>query len=383
MKSRLKSLPDAFAADPDRTARFEREARVLASLNHSNIAAIYGLERAEAVTFLVLELVPGETLADRLAHGALPIDQVLLIAKQIVDALDAAHSSGVVHRDLKPANIKVTPDDRVKVLDFGLAKAMERSHGTEPASHAQSMSPTMTTPAMTGVGVILGTAAYMAPEQARGKNVDKRADIWAFGCVLYELLSGVPLFAADEVSDTLALVLTKEPDWTRLPVSTAPSIRTLLRRCLQKDRAKRLADIADARLEIDDAQTTSAAVSSASAPTAPQRLLPWAIAAAASAVAAAVVLLWAPWNASAPGIRRLSMGIGSDASLMTDPATAAVLSPDGSLLAFAAQPASGPRMLFSVASISCRRHRWRERRMLWVRFSRLTTSGWRFSLTTS
>ena len=346
----IKVLPDAFAADPDRTARFEREARVLASLNHSNIAAIYGLEHAEAVTFLVLELVPGETLADRLAHGALPIDQVLPIAKQIVDALDAAHSSGVVHRDLKPANIKVTPDDRVKVLDFGLAKAMERSHGTEPPSHAQSMSPTITTPAMTGVGVILGTAAYMAPEQARGKNVDKRADIWAFGCVLYELLTGVRSFTADEVSDTLAFVLTKDPDWTRLPASTPQSIRSLLRRCLEKDRTKRLADIADARLDIEDALTGAGSEPASESPQrveASHRLLPWSVAAVAGVVATTVLILWAPWRGAPESMsQRLAVGIGADASLMTDPGTAAVISPDGSLLAFVAQPASGPRMLY-------------------------------------
>ena len=348
----IKVLPDAFSADPERVARFEREARVLASLNHASIGAIYGLERAGAVTFLVLELVPGETLADRLARGPIPLSEALPIARQIADALDAAHEKSVVHRDLKPANIKVTADGRVKVLDFGLAKAMERGHGSETGSHAHalSVSPTITTPAMTGVGMILGTAAYMAPEQARGKNVDKRADIWAFGCVLYELLTGVRTFTADEVSDTLAFVLTKDPDWTRLPASTPQSIRTLLRRCLERDRTKRLADIADARLDIEDALTGAGSEPGRESPQrveAPRRLLPWSVAAVATAVAATVLVQWAPWrNAPESMSQRFTVGIGADASLMTDPGTAAVISPDGSLLAFVAQPASGPRMLY-------------------------------------
>ena len=343
----IKVLPDAFAADGERIARFEREARVLASLTHANIAAIYGLERTGGVTFLVLEMVPGETLADRLALGPVDQDAAWSVARQIAEALDAAHQKGIVHRDLKPANIKITTEGVVKVLDFGLAKAIEG--GEETRIQSNSLSPTITTPAMTGVGVILGTAAYMAPEQARGKSVDKRADIWAFGCVLYELLTGVRTFVADEVSDTLALVLTKEPDWTRLPASTPRSIRTLLRRCLEKDRTRRLADIADARLEIDDAR--SGAGSEPAASLAPRAIvpaiLPWAVAGAALVAAATVVLMWAPWN-SKPSLlpQRLTVDVGARVSLATDPATAAVLSPDGTMLAFAAESAGGGRMLY-------------------------------------
>ena len=250
----IKVLPVSVAADAERLARFQREAEVLASLNHPNIAQIHGLEKSDGVTALVMELVEGPTLADRIAQGPVSIDETLPIAKQIVEALEAAHQQGIIHRDLKPANIKVRPDGMVKVLDFGLAKAMEPTGAMSPSA---SMSPTITTPAMTQAGVILGTAAYMSPEQARGKPVDKRADIWAFGCVLYEVLTGRRVFAAEEVSDTLAFVLTKDPDWTALPVTTPASIRRLLRRCLQKDRMRRLADISDARLEIDEAATVS------------------------------------------------------------------------------------------------------------------------------
>ena len=346
----IKVLPDAFAADAERIARFEREARVLASLTHANIAAIYGLERSGGVTFLVLEMVPGATLADRLALGPVDQDEALSIARQIADALDAAHQKGIVHRDLKPANIKITADGVVKVLDFGLAKAIESEDGTGIRSQSHSLSPTITTPAMTGVGVILGTAAYMAPEQARGKSADKRADIWAFGCVLYELLTGVRMFAADEVSDTLAFVLTKEPDWTRLPSSTPRAIRTLLRRCLEKDRTRRLADIADARLELEDARSGvgSEQVASTASGTMSGVIVPWSIAGAALAAAAAVLLLWAPWRREAVlPPQRLTVNVGAEASLSTDPATAAVLSPDGTMLAFVAQPAPGSvRMLY-------------------------------------
>ena len=235
----LKVLHDSFASDRERMARFQREAEVLAALNHPNIAAIYGVEERA----LVMELVEGETL-----KGPLPVETALNYAKQIADALEAAHEKGIVHRDLKPANIKIKPDGTVKVLDFGLAKAAE-----EPAGDPQS-SPTMTI-SPTRAGMILGTAAYMSPEQARGKVVDKRADIWAFGVVLYEMLTGRALFAGETVSDTLASVLKSDPDWTRLPAGTPAPIRRLLRRCLERDRKRRLHDIADARLEIEEALT--------------------------------------------------------------------------------------------------------------------------------
>ena len=227
----LKVLPEAFTSDPDRLARFEREAKVLASLNHPNIGTIYWLEEADGVKALVLELVEGPTLAERIAQGPIPLDEALPVARQIAEALEAAHEQGVIHRDLKPANIKVKDDGTVKVLDFGLAKAMAplspwgegRGEGDDPN---MSQSPTISlTAAATQMGMVIGTAAYMAPEQAKGKPVDKRADIWAFGCVLFEMLTGTRVFAAGDVSDTLAYVLTKDVDWTILPAETPDALR--------------------------------------------------------------------------------------------------------------------------------------------------------------
>jgi Tol biopolymer transport system component len=243
----LKVLPESLSADPDRLARFQREAEVLAALNHPNIAAIHGLEEAGDVRALVMELVEGPTLADRIAQGALPVDDALAIAGQIAEALEAAHEQGIVHRDLKPANIKVRPDGTVKVLDFGLAKAMEPVGALTPSV---SQSPTITTPAMTQMGIILGTAAYMSPEQAKGRPADRRSDIWAFGCVLYEMLTGKRAFDAPDVAETLAAVLMKEPDWTALPPAAPTSLRRLLRRTLEKDRRVRLDSAVAARLEI-------------------------------------------------------------------------------------------------------------------------------------
>ena len=247
----IKVLPDAFVSDVERLARLQREAEVLASLNHPNIAAIYGLERAAGTTALVMELVDGPTLADRIAEAPIAIDEALPIARQIAEALEAAHEQGIVHRDLKPANIKLRGDGTVKVLDFGLAKAREPAVAISPGS---AQSPTITSPAMmTRVGMLLGTAAYMSPEQARGKPVDRRTDIWAFGCVLYEMLSGRRAFDGAEVTDVLARVIEREPDLAALPANAPAAIRRLLRRCLEKDRTRRLADAADARLEIADA----------------------------------------------------------------------------------------------------------------------------------
>jgi serine/threonine protein kinase/Tol biopolymer transport system component len=245
----IKVLPSDVAIDADRLGRFEREAQILASLNHPNIAAIYGVEDATGIPALVMELVDGPTLADRVVRGPIPIDEALQIARQIAEALEAAHEQGIIHRDLKPANIKVRPDGAVKVLDFGLAKALAPAAWQ---SGSATNSPTVTMHA-TRAGIILGTAAYMAPEQARGKAVDRRVDLWAFGVVLYEMLSGTRLFGGEELSDTLALVLTNEPDWTRLPPNTPEPIQRLLRRCLDKDPKRRLASASDARLEIDDA----------------------------------------------------------------------------------------------------------------------------------
>jgi hypothetical protein len=247
----LKTLPPQVAGDSERLGRFQREARLLASLNHPHIAAIYGLEEVEGQPFLVMELVEGEDLAERLKRGPIPVEEALEIASQIAEALEEAHEKGIVHRDLKPANVKVTPDGKAKVLDFGLAKAWA-GDPVSGGSSDLSQSPTLTHSG-TQAGVILGTAAYMSPEQARGKAVDKRADIWAFGAVLWEMLTGRALFAGEAASDVLAAVLRDEPDLERLPHEVPPGLRRLLRRCLRRDLAHRLRDMGDARLELEDA----------------------------------------------------------------------------------------------------------------------------------
>lgn len=244
----IKVLPEAVARDPDRLARFQREAQILAALNHPHIAAIYGLEKSGSVQALVLELVEGDTLADRIAAGPIPLDEARAMAREIADALEAAHERGIVHRDLKPANVKLTPGGKIKVLDFGLAKAVSGDRSSPDATS----SPTRTGKD-TEAGIILGSAAYMSPEQARGRPVDKRADIWAFGALLYEMLSGRRAFDGDTVSDTLAAVLMKDPDWSALPARTPGNVRKVLRRCLERDRDRRLHDIADAKLELDEA----------------------------------------------------------------------------------------------------------------------------------
>jgi eukaryotic-like serine/threonine-protein kinase len=244
----IKTLPEEFRSDGARLARFEREARLLAALNHPGIASIYGLEKRDGTTYLVMELVEGATLAERLAAGALPLDDALAAAAGIATALEAAHGAGIVHRDLKPANVKIRPDGSVKVLDLGLARTFETSR--DPDS---SLSPTITTPA-TNVGVILGTAAYMSPEQARGRTLDRRTDIFSFGCVLYECLTGKQAFRGETVSDTLAAILKSEPDWSLLPPDLPFRVAQVLRRCLQKDPNRRLHDVADARLELEEAR---------------------------------------------------------------------------------------------------------------------------------
>ena len=266
----IKVLPESVAQDAERLARFQREAQILAALNHPHIAAIYGIERSGAerpglaksgrVDALVLELVEGDTLADRIAGGPIPIDEALAMARQVADALEAAHERGIVHRDLKPANVKCTPGGQIKVLDFGLAKAVS-GDGSSPDA---TSSPTLTGRA-TEAGIILGSAAYMSPEQARGRPVDKRADIWAFGALLYEMLSGRRAFEGETVSDTLAAVLTKEPDWTALPPHTPSNVRKVLRRCLERDRNRRLHDIGDARIELDEAPEPAAGASASAA----------------------------------------------------------------------------------------------------------------------
>ncbi|MGH9383908.1 MAG: protein kinase domain-containing protein [Vicinamibacterales bacterium] len=298
-----KVLPELFAADPDRIARFEREAKTLAQLNHPNIAAIYGLEESgpstssgQAVKALVLELVEGPTLADRIAQGRLPFDEASGIATQIADALTAAHEAGIVHRDLKPANVKLRPDGTVKVLDFGLAKAFA-SEAAAARSGSVSMSPTLTTPAMTAMGVVMGTAAYMAPEQAKGRPVDKRADIWALGCVLFEMLTGKRPFDGDDMSDMLATVLKSEPDWTAIPADVPASVRPLVRRCLEKDPRKRVADASVVRFVLDEPAAV-AAVRSAASRTSPRWR--WLAGGAAAAVALVAATAWIAMRVAQP-----------------------------------------------------------------------------------
>jgi len=254
----IKVLPEAYASDRERMARFEREAQVLASLNHPNIASIYGLEKSEGVFALILELVAGQTLEERIERGSIDIEHAIAIAKQIVEGLEAAHGKGIIHRDLKPANAMITEDGTIKLLDFGLAKALE---GNAPEGVDDSNSPTLSRRA-TQAGVLLGTAGYMSPEQARGKPVDKRTDIWALGVVLFEMLTGKRLFHGETVSDTLAAVLKTEPDWAELPADTPWLLRHLLRRCLEKNRSERLHDAADVRLELQDALTSREELSS-------------------------------------------------------------------------------------------------------------------------
>jgi serine/threonine protein kinase/Tol biopolymer transport system component len=328
----VKILPPLLADDADRLARFQREAEVLASLNHPNIAGIYGIEESHGVRALVLELVEGDDLSQRIARGAIPLDETLLIVKQIAEALEAAHERGIVHRDLKPANIKVRLDGTVKVLDFGLARAME---STPASATTVSRSPTITTPAMTHAGMILGTAAYMAPEQARGKVADRRADIWAFGCVLYEMLTGRRAFAGDEVSDVLASVLAREPDLVALPVNTPPSIRRLLRRCLEKDRNERLRDIGDARIEIRDAlagaDPDASALRAPGAVRSSRERLAWLGALAALTLALGISLSWA--------LRPTPTASEMRVDISTPPSTAPfslAISPDGRTIAFVA-----------------------------------------------
>jgi serine/threonine-protein kinase len=304
----IKVLPPSLAGDHDRLARFQREAEVLAALNHPNIAAIFGLEESGGVSALVMELVEGDDLSERIARGAIPIDEAMPIAKEIAAALEAAHEQGIVHRDLKPANIKVRNDGTVKVLDFGLAKAMDpgtgnRDPGTgnrHPASGIEN-SPTITSPAFTQLGMILGTAAYMSPEQARGRVVDKRADIWAFGAVLYEMLTGRRAFAGDDVSDVLASVLAREPDWTRLPAGLSPEFVVYLKRCLEKDPKRRVRDIGDVTLALTGAFEVDPRPHIAPTAVAPlwRRTLPIAMGALVAALVTAAVA-WSRWPSPEP-----------------------------------------------------------------------------------
>jgi eukaryotic-like serine/threonine-protein kinase len=327
----IKVLPEAFARDADRMARFQREAKVLASLNHPNIATIHGLEDTGGTRALVMELVEGPTLADRIKAGPIPVDEAVRIARQIADALEYAHERGIIHRDLKPANVKVTNDDAVKVLDFGLAKALEG----DASSIDISTSPAISRMA-TQQGVLLGTAAYMSPEQAKGKSVDRRADIWAFGCVLYEMLTGNKAFRGETTTDTLATVLKNDPDWSQLPAATPLRVRVLLQRCLQKALRQRLQAMGDARIPLEEVLSgapeaaSSAGVSPASLWQ--RRALPWAFALLAAAISGAAVWILKPVPAPPPRpVRRFEIPLPE--KLLPGGGEFAV-SPDGRLLAF-------------------------------------------------
>jgi serine/threonine-protein kinase len=326
----IKVLPQTVGADPQRLARFEREAQLLAALNHPNIAAIHGVEEADGVLALVLELVDGPTLEDRLRAGSLPLDEALPIARQIAEAIEAAHESGIVHRDLKPANIKLTADGRVKVLDFGLAKALA---GDASSAGDASMSPTLTL-AATAAGVILGTAAYMSPEQARGRAADKRADVWAFGVVLFEMLTGERLFAGETISDVLAAVLRAPTGFERLPAATPPAMRLILERCLERDPRLRLRDIGEARIALDPArmsarvESASSAVdpSSAHRPTARATWIGGILLGLAAAAAAGMMLSRTLTRPPEARLRKFQLSI---ADLLTEIGKAPTLSPDG------------------------------------------------------
>ncbi len=331
----LKILPQAFAQDAQRMTRFQREAQVLASLNHPNIATIHGLEDSAGVRALVMELVEGPTLAERIAGGPLPLEEALQFAKQIAEALEYAHEKGIIHRDLKPANVKITSDGKAKVLDFGLAKALSDDASGQDASQSPTLSM-----AATKAGVILGTAAYMSPEQARGKPADRRADIWSFGVVLFELLTGCQMFSGETATDILAAVVRAEPDWAILPVGVPQRIRELLRRCLTKDTKQRLRDIGEARIAIEQAIASPEAIESAAphattpavAPPVWLRWMPWAI--AAIAIGFAGVTLWRTPRAAENSVVRFAIPLPPGAALGAPNCLNLAISPDGNQIAF-------------------------------------------------
>jgi Tol biopolymer transport system component len=339
----IKVLPAAFVTDPERLSRFQREARILAALNHPNIATIHGFEQSDGVHYLVMELVTGQTLAERISKGAVPLQETLKVAGQIAEALEAAHERGVIHRDLKPSNVKVTPEGRVKVLDFGLAKAFA----------AESEMDLSRAPGLSEEGKILGTPAYMSPEQARGKPVDKRTDIWAFGCVLYELLTGGAAFRSETIQDTIAAVLERDPNWNSLPATTPPKIRDLLRRCLQKDSQRRLHDAADARIEIEEALAAPpdyGASTAAPAPRGWRGRLAWAAAAAVLGLIAVVFfigfVLRVPKLQQPLRAVRLSAEIGADLANYTVSGSSVIFSPDGTRLALVAAGSDQKQLIY-------------------------------------
>jgi serine/threonine protein kinase len=350
----LKVLPDSLVHDPERLARFEREAHLLATLNHPHIAHIHGFEDSTGVPALVMELVEGPTLADRIGEGPIPIEDALPIAKQIAEALEAAHEQGIIHRDLKPANIKVRNDGTVKVLDFGLAKL--QAEGTATAEGAVTASDLTRSPTIgygaTQAGVMPGTVAYMSPEQARGKTVDKRTDIWAFGCVLYEMLTGAPAFVGDTRTDVIAAVVKNEPDWSKLPRGTPAAIRSLLRRCLQKDLGRRLQHVGDARIEIDEAIAQQVLPPTSVALSPPRRRLgsaiPWALAMITTA-ALVVTQLGSPRpGAQISSVVRLELNMPPDVEVGAVISPPAWLSPDGSRVAFSGGTGGLRRLYFEA-----------------------------------
>ncbi|MDP3717936.1 MAG: protein kinase [Acidobacteriota bacterium] len=334
----IKVLPDAFAQDPERLARFEREAKTLASLNHSNIAQVFGLEKGGTdlrMRALVMELVEGPTLADRIAKGPIPLDEAVPIAIQIAEALESAHDQGIVHRDLKPANVKVRDDGTVKVLDFGLAKAMGPS--SEMQSGALANSPTITSAGMTQAGVVLGTAAYMSPEQAKGRAVNQRADIWAFGCVLFEMLTGTRAFGGEDISDVLVAIIRDEPAWQALPASTPPHIRNLLRRCLQKDVKKRIPHIGVARLELAGGAdaTTVPSIPPARAGAVMRERVAWALAGTAVVAAIAFALRPAATQVASSNVVSFEITAADGQRLIaTNGAPRFSVSPDGTMVVY-------------------------------------------------
>jgi serine/threonine protein kinase/Tol biopolymer transport system component len=340
----VKVIPDGFAKDAERLARFEREARLLASLHHPHIAAIHGLEEADAKQFLVLEFVSGVTLADRIAHGPIPLEEAMGIAAQIAQALEAAHDKGIIHRDLKPSNIKITDDDQVKVLDFGLAKALQEEIPDTDLFESPTVIHTGTK-----AGVIVGTAAYMSPEQAKGKRVDKRTDIWAFGCVLYEMLTGKQPFTGETATDILASILRSEPDWSLLPAATPGQIRQLLKHCLQKDPRNRLRDIGDAHIEIIDARDSEESIPSLAATLKRndwRRALLFGLGGLLIGVLVATLTLWAirrPSGASTHSVKRFAITLPETEPLaltkfvpLAIGRVAVAISPDGGSLVYVA-----------------------------------------------
>jgi eukaryotic-like serine/threonine-protein kinase len=330
----IKILPASLTGDPERLARFTREAQVLASLNHPNIAAIYHIEEAADGPAIVMELIDGDTLADRIARGPISLEEALPIAKQIAEALEAAHEQGIIHRDLKPANIKVRPDGTVKVLDFGLAKLAESTQSSTTTPAALSISPTVTSPALvSGVGVLLGTAAYMSPEQAKGRAADKRSDVWAFGCVLFEMLTGKNAFDGEDIVDVLGAVARLDPNWQVLPPDVPPSLRVLLQSCLTKDRRRRIADISTALFVLDHRQTLAGPVSDARPA---QR--PWMSYAAAVGATAVITtsgfIATRPTYTPPPSVKRFSLDLAGNTSFSATGRHVVALSPDGSAVAF-------------------------------------------------